>query len=84
MHVYGVMRPFLPPICPAAALDWLGSAPDIGPRILILETQLEIDSQLKALSVANYSKILTPFGQPLFDLVRARFFFVLSTRRAFA
>ena len=59
MHVYGVMRPFLPPICPAAALDWLGGAPDIGSRILILETQLEYHCQLKTLSAGRYSKIPT-------------------------
>ena len=84
MHVYGVMRPFLPPICPAAALDWLGGSPVEWPRILILETQLEIDSHLKAVSVANYSKDPLLFGQLQSVLVRARFFFVLSTRRALA
>ena len=84
MHMYGADATILAPIWPAAALDWLGSAPDIGSRILILETQLEIDSHLKALSVANYSKDPLLFGQLQSDLVRARFFFVLSTRRAFA
>ena len=40
--MYTVYAPLLPPIWPAAALDWLGGAPSIGPPKLELKTQHQI------------------------------------------